>query len=67
MFSQAAFIFAPTLNPVPFIVYDPHDVNNQKIKLDQHPENGLSKIAGTALQLMELSKPAKDFETLIQK
>lgn len=58
---------AHTLNPVPFVVYDPNDVNNQKIKLNQHPENGLSKIAGTALQLMELSKPAKDFETLIQK
>ncbi len=56
---------AHTLNPVPFIVYDPVDRTNQKIKLNQHPENGLSLIAGTALQLMELQKPAKNFGTLI--
>ncbi len=56
---------AHTLNPVPFIVYDPHDPANQKIQLDNKPENGLSLIAGTALELMQLQKPTADFQSLI--
>lgn len=56
---------AHTLNPVPFIVYDPHDPANQKLHLNANPENGLSLIAGTALELMQLHKPAKDFKSLI--
>lgn len=56
---------AHTLNPVPFIVYNPYDIANQKIKLDIHPQNGLSLIAGTALELMQLHKPAQDFQSLI--
>jgi bisphosphoglycerate-independent phosphoglycerate mutase (AlkP superfamily) len=54
------------MNPVPFIIYDPHDKHNQQLKLDQNPDNGLNKIAGTVLQLMGVPKPSHDYESLIQ-
>ena len=57
---------AHTMNPVPFIIYDPHDKHNQQLKLDQNPDNGLNKIAGTVLQLMGVPKPSHDYESLIQ-
>ncbi len=56
---------AHTLNPVPFIIYDPHDKHNQQIKLDQTVSNGLSKIAGTVMDLMKIPRPQTDFESLI--
>lgn len=56
---------AHTLNPVPFIVYDIHDAKNQTLKLSDKEDNGLHLIAGTVLDLMDLKKPAADFETLI--
>jgi 2,3-bisphosphoglycerate-independent phosphoglycerate mutase len=56
---------AHTLNPVPFIIYDTQNKVNQRLKLSQNKENGLQKIAGTVLDLMELKKPASDFESLI--
>jgi 2,3-bisphosphoglycerate-independent phosphoglycerate mutase len=56
-----------SLNPVPFIVYDPHNPEIHKLKLDQNTENGLSKVAGTALDLMGIERPQKDFESLIVK
>jgi len=52
---------AHSLNPVPFIIYDKE---NQKIKLNQDKHNGLSKVAGTVLNLMEI-KEAEGFENLI--
>lgn len=55
---------AHTLNPVPFIVYDPLNPHNRSLRLDQNQENGLNKIAGTVLDLMEIKK-SKDFESLI--
>ncbi|MDO8497152.1 MAG: 2,3-bisphosphoglycerate-independent phosphoglycerate mutase [bacterium] len=57
---------AHTLNPVPFIIYDTKNKENQKLKLDQNPANGLSLIAGTVMKLMEL--PSKDigFKDLIR-
>ena len=55
---------AHTLNPVPFIVYDSLNSPNQYLKLDQNPANGLHKIAGTALELMELGEH-NQYETLL--
>jgi 2,3-bisphosphoglycerate-independent phosphoglycerate mutase len=57
---------AHTLNPVPFIIYDPLNKNNQKLTLDHNPANGLSKIAGTVFDLMEIKKQKHDFDTLIK-
>lgn len=51
---------AHTLNPVPFIIYDRQNKENQKLKLDQNPANSLSLIAGTVMKLMEF--PSKDIE-----
>lgn len=58
---------AHTLNPVPFIVYDPTDTKNKHIKLNQNPANGLSLIAGTALELMEVKHNHDHFRSLIRK
>ena len=57
---------AHTLNPVPFIVYDPLYKSKLTLQLSQLPENGLSKIAGTLFDLMELQRP-ESFESLIEK
>lgn len=57
---------AHTLNPVPFIIYDPSNKHNLHVKLNQNPENGLSKIAGTILQLMELKTNQHEFKSLIE-
>ncbi len=56
-----------TLNPVPFMIYAPKNPELQKIELDQKEENGLSKIAGTLLEIMEIKKPEHDYESLILK
>jgi 2,3-bisphosphoglycerate-independent phosphoglycerate mutase len=53
---------AHTLNPVPFIVYSN---NHTAIGLNQSEGNGLSMIAGTILDLMEVPYSKKDFESLI--
>jgi 2,3-bisphosphoglycerate-independent phosphoglycerate mutase len=53
---------AHTLSPVPFIVYG-NTVTD--IKLDQSKNNGLSEIAGTVLDLMQLPKPKEGFKSLI--
>ncbi len=58
---------AHTLNPVPFIIYDPASRSNQHLKLKQHPSNGLSLIAGTALELMEIKHKHDHFSSLISK
>jgi len=54
-----------TLNPVPFIIYAPNHPELQSLRLDQNPDNGLSKVAGTVLELMGITKPTHDFESLI--
>jgi 2,3-bisphosphoglycerate-independent phosphoglycerate mutase len=54
-----------TLNPVPFMIYAPNHLELQKISLDQNEANGLSKIAGTILEIMELKKPDHDYDSLI--
>lgn len=54
-----------TLNPVPFMVYAPKNPELQKLRLDQTESNGLSKIAGTVIEIMELKKPEHDYESLI--
>lgn len=54
-----------TLNPVPFIIYAPHNPEVRKLTLDRNPDNGLSKVAGTVLELMGIAKPTHDFESLI--
>lgn len=54
-----------TMSPVPFVVYDPKKYISKNIQLDQNRTNGLSKVAGTVLELMELPKPDKDFESLL--
>jgi 2,3-bisphosphoglycerate-independent phosphoglycerate mutase len=54
-----------SLNPVPFIIYDPKKYISKNIQLDQNESNGLNKVAGTVLELMELPKPEKDFESLL--
>lgn len=56
---------AHTLNPVPFIIYDVNNEKNQHLHLDQNPSNGLSKIAGTVLELMEVEE--EGFDSLIVK
>ncbi len=58
---------AHTLNPVPFVIYDPihHDIN--RIKLRHNPSNGLSLIAGTALELMEIPHKHEHFQSLVIK
>jgi len=56
---------AHTLNPVPFIVYDPH--RPQPIKLKCHSSLGLGEVGGTVLDLMEIEKPKKGFVSLILK
>jgi bisphosphoglycerate-independent phosphoglycerate mutase (AlkP superfamily) len=58
---------AHTLNPVPFIVYDPFHTENKTIRLDQTPENGLGRIAGTVLDLMEVPHQKHFFNSLIIK
>lgn len=55
-----------TLNPVPFIIYAPNHPELQNLTLDQNPDNGLSKIAGTILDLMQIRRPAHDYESLIK-
>ncbi|MBP6994045.1 2,3-bisphosphoglycerate-independent phosphoglycerate mutase [Candidatus Woesebacteria bacterium] len=55
-----------TLNPVPFIIYAPNHPELQKLTLDQNPDNGLSKVAGTVLDLMQIRRPAHDYESLIK-
>lgn len=54
-----------TMSPVPFIVYDPQKYLSKDVKLDQNETNGLSKVAGTVLDLMGIAKPAQDFESLL--
>jgi 2,3-bisphosphoglycerate-independent phosphoglycerate mutase len=56
-----------TLNPVPFILYCPNSPELKMIRFDQSESNGLSKIAGTVLELMEIEKPSHDYESLIIK
>lgn len=62
---EKAMHTAHTMNPVPFIVYDPSHTETKQLQLDQNPDNGLSRIAATVLQLMSLSKPEEYDESLI--
>jgi 2,3-bisphosphoglycerate-independent phosphoglycerate mutase len=57
---------AHTLNPVPFIIFDTVDSKNKTMKLNQDPANGLHKIAGTMLELMEIPE-SNTFESLIEQ
>ncbi|HNQ31502.1 MAG TPA: 2,3-bisphosphoglycerate-independent phosphoglycerate mutase [Candidatus Woesebacteria bacterium] len=54
-----------TLNPVPFIIYAPNHPKLRALQLDQNPDNGLSKVAGTVLEIMGLTKPTHDYDSLI--
>ncbi|MCL4375098.1 2,3-bisphosphoglycerate-independent phosphoglycerate mutase [Patescibacteria group bacterium] len=56
---------AHTLNPVPFVIYAPHQKDIHKLRLNHDPNAGLSLVAGTVLQLMEIPKPKKGFVSLI--
>ncbi len=56
---------AHTLNPVPFVVYDPNNAEIKKVKLDQTESNGLSMIAGTVLDLMDVPDLQHEFKSLI--
>lgn len=56
---------AHTLNPVPFVVYCPNNEEIKKIKLDQNESNGLSMIAGTVLDLMDIPDLQHEFQTLL--
>jgi 2,3-bisphosphoglycerate-independent phosphoglycerate mutase len=58
---------AHTMNPVPFIVYDPHHPEMQSLRIDQNPSNGLSMIAGTVLEVMDVPGMQHTFESLIVK
>lgn len=56
---------AHSVNPVPFIIYCPNNPELKNVKLDQSESNGLSKVAGTVLDLMQIQRPNHDFESLI--
>lgn len=43
---------AHTMNPVPFVIYAPHDRAIQHLKLDTRENRGLQHIAATVLELM---------------
>ena len=51
-----------TLNPAPFVVYDPTEIK-QNLQLSQDEHNGLKLIAGTILQLMGI--PDASLKSLI--
>jgi 2,3-bisphosphoglycerate-independent phosphoglycerate mutase len=55
-----------TMNPVPFIVYDPKNSQRASLKLNQNPNNGLSMIAGTVLELMEIRDYGSPLPSLIE-
>jgi 2,3-bisphosphoglycerate-independent phosphoglycerate mutase len=54
-----------TLNPVPFILYDP-DYNNEYIKSELKSPGGLGNIAATLLMLMGYDAPDAYMESLIR-
>jgi 2,3-bisphosphoglycerate-independent phosphoglycerate mutase len=56
-----------TMNPVPFIVYDPNNPQSASLNLSQKKENGLSMIAGTVLELMEIRDYGTKLPSLIEK
>lgn len=56
---------AHTMNPVPFIVYDPHNPSISKLKLSTDKNNGLQHIAATVLELMGLDPDATHEPSLI--
>jgi len=65
---------AHTMNPVPFVIYDPKHISSHhrhteldsgSISLDQNTSNGLSHVARTVLELMEIEAPAEYEESLI--
>ncbi len=56
---------AHTLNPVPFIVFYGNNPAIKDLTLDQDLSNGLSKIAGTVLDLMQIEGVTHSFESLI--
>jgi len=74
---------AHTMNPVPFVIYDPKHISSYhchpelacppnrrdsgSISLDQNKNIGLSHIARTVLELMEIDVPEEYEESLILK
>jgi hypothetical protein len=52
---------------VPFIIYDPNNPSIVNITLDMNPSNGLSKIAGTVLDIMDIPGMTHNFDSLIVK
>jgi len=66
---------AHSMNPIPFIIYDPNHISSfhrhpvldaESILLDQKKENGLSRVATTVLKLMEIEIPSEYDEGLIK-
>jgi len=55
---------AHTLNPVPFIIYSPD--NKYQLKPTTTISFGLSDIAGTVLDLMEIEKPKENFNSMLK-
>jgi len=55
---------AHTLNPVPFIIYSTD--NTYQLKPNETVSFGLSDVAGTILDLMEIEKPKKNFNSLLK-
>ena len=53
---------AHSMNPVPFIIYDPHHILKTSPTLDQNTKNGLSHVAATVLEIMDIKSP-KEFES----
>lgn len=65
---------AHTMNPVPFVIYDPKHISSHhchserdsgSIPLDQRRNNGLSHVARTVLELMEIPSPEEYDESLL--
>lgn len=55
---------AHTLNPVPFIIYSSD--NKHQLKPIETVSFGLSDVAGTILDLMEIEKPKENFNSLLR-
>jgi len=53
-----------TLNPVPFIIYDP--MFNNEYRLRENPDGGLSNIAATCIDLLGYEPPEDYDESLIE-
>jgi 2,3-bisphosphoglycerate-independent phosphoglycerate mutase len=54
-----------SLNPVPFILFDPSDPDRHRLR-DDLPEAGLASIAATALHLLGFEAPADYEDDLLQ-